>query len=101
MNERLAFKHVSFGYRDVLVLDDISFSVSEGEYIGIIGPNGGGKTTLLKLIMGFLKPSSGEITVLDKAPGQSLQRIAYVPQNLRYDREFPISVEDVVLSGRL
>ncbi len=71
--------------------------------IGIIGPNGGGKTTLLKLILGFLTPSQGTIKVLEESAGSSCayskNQLAYVPQSARFDREFPISVEEVVLSG--
>lgn len=93
---------VSFSYQSTPVLHQVSFQVHAGEFIGLIGPNGGGKTTLLKLILGFLKPSRGTLRVLGKtASGYSTQpiRIAYVPQSVRFDRDFPISVEEVVLSG--
>ncbi len=96
--------HLSFSYQSSLVLKQISFQVFPGEFIGIIGPNGGGKTTLLKLIMGFLKPLSGSIRIFGETagthPAHSL-RLAYVPQSMRFDRDFPISVEEVVLSGLL
>ncbi len=101
MTIALKFEHVCFSYRDLCALSDATFSIKIGEFVSIIGPNGGGKTTLLKLIMGFLKPSSGKITILSHNPEKALKKIAYVPQNLRYDREFPISVKEVVLSGRL
>lgn len=100
MKDALLFENVSFRYRDRVILSDISFTVSPGEFVGIIGPNGGGKTTLLKLITGFLKPDGGKIEIFGNAPALN-QTIAYVPQNLRYDREFPISVKELVLSGRL
>lgn len=93
--------HVSFAYRESAVLKDVSFSVQEGEFIGIIGPNGGGKTTLLKLIMGFLKPDVGSIHIFGKIPQQTQQLVAYVPQSMRFDRQFPISVLELVLLGRL
>lgn len=92
---------VHFSYQSSSVLEQVSFQVFPGEFIGIIGPNGGGKTTLLKLILGFLKPSQGKLTIFGKKAGHPLQlnRIAYVPQSVRFDRDFPISVEEVVLSG--
>ena len=92
---------LGFGYQDSLVLEDVSFSVKRGEFLGIFGPNGGGKTTLLKLIMGFLEPTSGSIEVFGKPPRSSQQKISYVPQSLHFDRKFPISVFELVLSGRL
>lgn len=94
------FDNVCFSYQSTPVLKQVSFQVYPGEFIGLIGPNGGGKTTLLKLILGFLKPTSGAIRLLG-ADDSDLPpiRIAYVPQSLRLDRDFPISVEEVVLSG--
>lgn len=97
------FENVFFSYDEAPILSDISFSIAPGEFIGIIGPNGGGKTTLLKLILGFLQPKKGKIKVLEHSPrsGLSLHQMAYVPQSVRFDREFPISVQEVVLSGLL
>jgi zinc transport system ATP-binding protein len=97
----IEFERVSFSYPSTPVLKEVSFQVYPGEFIGMIGPNGGGKTTLLKLILGFLKPSRGTIKVLGEIAGSSLSssRLAYVPQSVRFDRDFPISVEEVVLSG--
>lgn len=94
---------VSFSYPGSTILKDVSFQVYEGEFIGMIGPNGGGKTTLLKLILGFLKPSKGIVKVFGESPISSsgLKQLAYVPQAIRFDRDFPISVEEVVLSGLL
>lgn len=92
---------ISFAYAERQILQKITFSIVAGEFIGIIGPNGGGKTTLLKLLMGFLKPSSGTIKILNTQPKQARTHIAWVPQNLRFDRQFPISLLELVLSGRL
>lgn len=92
---------VAFAYESDTILKDVNFQVKEGEFIGIIGPNGGGKTTLLKLVMGFLKPKQGSITVFNKTPRMGSAQLAYVPQGLRFDRQFPISVIELVLSGRL
>lgn len=101
MTSVVSFEKVFFSYHDASILQDISFSIQPGDFIGIIGPNGGGKTTLLKLIMGFLKPNSGKIEIFGSSPQASIQRISYVPQSLRFDRQFPISVLELVLGGRL
>lgn len=97
----ITFEHVFFSYSDRPVLTDVSFQMAPGEFLGIIGPNGGGKTSLLKLILGLLKPNKGSIKILGQPAGTSTTRIAYVAQGLRFDRQFPISVLELVLSGRL
>jgi zinc transport system ATP-binding protein len=99
----ISFDDVSFAYQNQAhrVLKNATFNVSAGEFLGIIGPNGGGKTTLLKLIMGFLKPIEGQIHIFGQSPTEARRNIAYVPQSLRYDRQFPISVFELILSGRL
>lgn len=94
-------ENLSFAYNGVDVLEDLNFSVKEGQFIGIFGPNGGGKTTLLSLLLGFLKPSRGKIRLFGMPPAQAQKKIGWVPQNFHYDRHFPISVEEVVLGGRL
>lgn len=101
MDPALVLEHVNFAYHGQAVLKDVCFSIQKGEFVGIIGPNGGGKTTLLKLIMGFLKPCSGSIKIFGKSPQSALKQLAYVPQTLGFDRQFPISVLELVLSGRL
>lgn len=95
MNKILELKGVSAGYEQRTVLRDVSLTVREHDFIGIIGPNGGGKTTLLKVVLGLLKPFSGEMVYY--ASKQSL--FGYLPQNSRFDARFPISVKEVVLSG--
>lgn len=97
----LEVDNLCFSYHGLSILRQVSFSVAAGEFVGIIGPNGGGKTTLLKAILGFIKPSSGKILIDQKPPINARKHLAYVPQFARYDREFPISVLEVVLSGRL
>lgn len=93
--------HLYFSYnQETPLLTDVTFELFKGEFIGIIGPNGGGKTTLLKLLLGFLQPLSGEITLFGDSP-KKYPHIAYVPQHLPFDRLFPISVMDVILAGRL
>lgn len=101
MKPIVKLENVSFAYQQDLVLKDVSFIIEPGEFVGLIGPNGGGKTTLLKLILGFIKPNRGKVLTFGAHPQSVLTRIAYVPQSLRFDRQFPISVMELVLSGRL
>jgi zinc transport system ATP-binding protein len=84
-----------------VVLKDVEFVLQEGDFLGIIGPNGGGKTTLLKLLLGILKPDRGLIRVLGEEPHDAKLRVGYVPQDTDFNRTFPISVMDVALMGRL
>jgi len=83
------------------VLDKVSLTAYEGDFIGLVGPNGGGKTTLLKLILGLLHPFRGSIRVLGRPPREASGWVGYVPQHADFDRHFPIRVEDLVLMGRL
>lgn len=87
-------------YDSVPVLEGVSLQVKRGDFLGVIGPNGGGKTTLLRVILGLVKPDRGKVRVLGKPPEKSRENIGYVPQQNLFDREFPISVRDVVLMGR-
>ena len=87
-------------YDGVPVLEGVSLSVERDDFLGIIGPNGGGKTTLLKVILGLIKPSRGMVSVLGKTPERSRKNIGYVPQVNLFDPDFPISVWNVVLMGR-
>lgn len=83
------------------VLSDISFQVYEKDFIGLIGPNGGGKSTLLKIILGLLTPDKGKIHVFEKRPEKARHEIGYVPQYSQIDLNYPISVQEVVASGLL
>ncbi len=94
-------ENVSFSYNRIPVVSDINLAVSEGEFLGVIGPNAGGKSTLLKLILGLLQPDAGKITVFGKRPEKGRSRIGYVPQHPAFSRDFPINVRDAVLLGRL
>lgn len=100
-NKVISVDNVSFAYDNMPVLENISFEVMEKEFLGIIGPNAGGKSTLLKLMLGLLKPQSGSIKVLGKKPKQQRQAIGYVPQYPAFSRDFPITVKQAVLLGRL
>lgn len=99
----IAVSDLGFGYsrRHKQVLSGVSFSVGANEWVGLLGPNGGGKTTLLRLLLGQLEPRSGRVEVLGGAPAQTRQKIGYVPQHASIDPSVPASVEDVVLLGRL
>lgn len=101
MTPAIEVKDVSFSYEEMPILEKISFTINPNEFVAIIGPNGGGKTTLLRLLMGFLQPTFGTISLFGHSPRQQERLIAYVPQTLRFDRQFPISVFELVLSGRL
>lgn len=92
---------LSFTYEKTAVLDSANLQIVEGEFIGIIGPNGGGKTTLLKLMMGFLAPQSGSIRLFGETPAAMRQRIGYVPQVSQTDRAFPITVFELVMLGHI
>ncbi len=92
---------VSFSYREQLVLDRLNLKVAEGEFLGIIGPNGGGKTTLLKLLLGFFQPDHGLIQIFGKSTKEGQSLMGYVPQNFAFDKTFPLTVLDLVLQGLL
>ena len=92
---------LSHCYDKTLVLQKVDFEINQGEFVGIFGPNGGGKTTLLKLLMGFEKPSFGKIHLFGKEPSCHRKKIGYVPQINRLDKQFPITVLEVVLMGCL
>ena len=92
--------NLSFSYNGDPVLRDVNFSVRQRDFIAIIGPNGGGKTTLLKLILGLLKPDAGKILVDGQAPPKASACIGYVPQNVHMNSRFPITAMDVVLMGK-
>ncbi len=100
-NVIVAMKHVYFSYDGSNVLEDINLTLYDRDLLTIIGPNGGGKTTILKLILGLLKPTKGTITIFGKRPRQMRRHIGYLPQLLVSDFEFPITVLEVVLMGRL
>lgn len=101
MTLALEIDNLSVFYGEDCALDKISLSVAEHEFLGIIGPNGGGKTTLLKSILGLVQPKSGTVRIFGQTGAKARRNIGYVPQFSRFDRRFPISVEEVVLMGRL
>jgi zinc transport system ATP-binding protein len=90
-----------FSYDGYPVLEDVNLSIPQGDFVSVIGPNGGGKTTLLRLMLGLLRPSRGEVQVFGLNPEKARQRIGYMPQHPELDLQFPATVMDVALMGRL
>lgn len=97
----ISLRDVSFSYGGEPALEDVTFSIHEREAVCIVGPNGGGKTTLVKLILGLLTPQQGEIRVFGQSPHRSRLRAGYMPQHVQHDPQFPVTVSDIVLMGRL
>jgi len=97
----LSVKNISVQYDGVFVLENNTFSMNDHDFVTIIGPNGGGKTTLLKVILGLVQPDAGKVEVLGKSPLEACGEMGYVAQSVVFDRDFPISVWDTVLMGRL
>ena len=91
---------VTAGYGDVIALDGVDLAVRAGELVAVVGPNGGGKSTLLKLIAGLLRPRSGVVRRMNEDPSKDRSGIAYVPQAELVDLAFPVSVWDVAMMGR-
>lgn len=92
---------LDFAYNGQRVLQNVNLEVWEGDFIAMIGPNGGGKTTLLRLMLGLLKPERGRIRVMGKPAPRVSHHIGYVPQDVHINRSFPITALDVVLMGKL
>ncbi len=99
LKDIIKIRNLNFSYDKQVVLDDINLDYSSDEFLAIIGPNGGGKSTLLKLILGLLKPQSGEIKLFGKEPSEVSKFIGYVPQNFLSNQSFPMMVLEVVLMG--
>ena len=94
-------ENLSFSYPLTPVLDNVSLSIRRGDFVCIVGPNGGGKTTLLRLVLGLLTPTQGTVRVFGKTPIEARRRIGYMPQHAQLDPLFPVRALDVVLMGRL
>lgn len=90
---------VSFSYGNDSVLENVNFSLEGGDFFGLIGPNGGGKTTLILLILGALEPTHGSILLLGREPKETRKKAGYIPQEISSNVNFPISVLDIVLMG--
>ena len=97
----VVFEGVSFTYDGPPAIDDVTLTIPQRDFVCAVGPNGGGKTTFLKLILGLIHPNRGCVRVLGEPPEKARCRIGYMPQNAQLDPRFPVSVLDVVLMGRL
>ena len=101
MTTAVALDQVCFSYGTQPIFHNLSLEIAEGDFVGLIGPNGGGKTTLVKLIMGLLEPDSGTILHYGHSCDEVCSHMGYVPQSLPFDRSFPLTVLELVLSGTL
>ena len=101
MTNAIEMKNVSFSYDENLIIKKANVTISQGDFVGIIGPNGGGKTTFLKLIMGLITPNEGIIKIFNHSPKSERKNIGYVPQRINVDKEFPITVLELVLLGAI
>ena len=97
----IEIQNLTFSYNSQPVLREVNLTVNRGDFVAMIGPNGGGKTTLLKLMLGLLKAESGAVRIFGKPPQDISHRIGYVPQDVHINQNFPISAVDVVLMGKL
>lgn len=100
-NAAIEVQDLEVRVRGSIILEAINLTVEPGDFLGIIGPNGGGKTTLLRALLGLVRPERGTIRIFGKPPSEARGQMAYVPQHTRFDTRFPIRVLDVVLLGRL
>jgi zinc transport system ATP-binding protein len=97
----ISLSDVTFSYGGEPALEHVTLSVNPCEAVCIVGPNGGGKTTLVKLVLGLLTPHRGTIRVFGLPPRDARPRIGYMPQHVQYDPQFPATALDIVLMGRL
>jgi zinc transport system ATP-binding protein len=97
----ISLKDVSFSYDRKPFIRKVNLEIKERDFLGLIGPNGGGKTTIIRLILGLLEPDSGSISVFGKSPEEGRKHIGYLSQFKNIDFDFPITVEEIVLQSRL
>ena len=100
MLKAVEIEDVSVKFNKHPVLQDINLSIGINDFLAIIGPNGGGKSTLLKIILGLIKVDQGRVNVFGEHPGHPSNPIGYLPQHVSFDPDFPINVFETVLSGR-
>lgn len=101
MTPIIELDNVSFSYNSHPVLENVSLTVMARDFVWVVGPNGGGKTTLVKLLLGLVHPKSGSVRMFGHAPEAARQRVGYMPQHAQLDAKFPVTVMDVALMGRL
>lgn len=97
----VAIRNLDFSFGRTEVLREVSLEIAPGDFACIVGPNGGGKTTLLRLMLGLLTPDRGEVRIFGRPPGEARATMAYTPQHLLFDPDFPVTAMDVTLMGRL
>lgn len=97
----ISLRDLSFSYNGFLILDEVNLDIRSGDFVSVVGPNGGGKTTLLKIMLGLLRPTQGSAKLFGTPPHKSTKRVGYMPQHAKFDFHFPATVMDVVLMGRL
>jgi zinc transport system ATP-binding protein len=97
----VSVRDVCFSYTGTEVLHNVSFTVQERDLVAVVGPNGGGKSTLLRILLGLLEPRYGTVRVLGGLPKEARRRIGYVPQHISFDQRFPVTAFDVVRMGRV
>ena len=97
----ISIENLSFSYEKDIVLKDINLTVQKNDFLAIIGPNGGGKSTLLKIILGVNKIKKGKLKIYDKEVTSTITSFGYVPQNTNINIDFPIKVIEVVLMGHI
>lgn len=97
----IEIRDLHFSFPGNVVLEHVNFGIQRNDFVCVVGPNGGGKTTLLRLILGLLSPDSGTVRVFGRPPGDVRKRIGYMPQHTQLDPQFPVRVLDVVLMGCL
>lgn len=101
MTPPIQIENLSFSYGPVSVLENANVCIEDKEFISVVGPNGGGKTTLLRIMLGLLEPQSGTVSVFGKTPEIGRKQIGYLPQYTSLDAKFPVTALDAVLMGRL
>jgi zinc transport system ATP-binding protein len=97
----IQIENLSAGYGSTVALRDVDLTVPEGDFLALVGPNGGGKSTLLKVLLGLLPVRSGKALIFGKPPLRGRRHMAYVPQGTHFDPQFPVTVQDVVRMGRV
>lgn len=101
MTKALTVDHVTVKYDHIVAVHNVDFSVEDGDFIAVIGPNGGGKSSLIKAIMNLIPIASGSISIFGQDHRHARGFIGYIPQQSAFDPQFPITVEDVILMGRM
>ncbi len=95
----ISIRNMTAGYDGIPVLRNVTLNLRDKDYLAIVGPNGGGKTTLLRIALGLLEPMKGEAEVFGESPAKGARRLGYVPQHGTFDRRYPIKAEEAVMTG--